>query len=445
MDPADDKEEMPTRRRSSYSPYPQVREAITQEIRRLILGERTPCPSPEDYDDNLASMQLQPQRTLDLERRAEQMSTASTETVSSESTVVIQQPSDSEEKDSTMFNVNVGGLHEQDELPHWMSQLFDKLDLEVDEDVNVVNEDILSAENIAHEEGESDLERGIHSILKNHPIMKKLNKGIHPIILALHVLMEEEDEEEEEEVIHEEEDIDKVIAELDDYLSCHTYHTIEEGLAGIASGFQNPPPCPYFQNHTCEKASISSKEDTRSNENYPESYRVPEEFYAHIDKKARDHWKSKKRISYEEQVENGMKWMGEECLNAFRKYAEELNFKDNEYKFGELLNQCFSVDGYTKNFHHFNFTIKEKPKNSDIWNSQLYFAEVKQLAGVKYYFCCLLGSSDNGKCNGCHNQKMEDLIKHPATGGYEKGDAKICWPFLDDTSYLSGSDDDDDF
>ncbi len=77
---------------------------------------------------------------------------------------------------------------------------FEKLDLEVDEDV--VDEDICSIGNMTHEEEEADLERGIHSILKNHPIMKKLNKGIHPVVLALHVLLEEEEEEDIYHVTH---------------------------------------------------------------------------------------------------------------------------------------------------------------------------------------------------------------------------------------------------
>ncbi|EAY82163.1 hypothetical protein OsI_37363 [Oryza sativa Indica Group] len=189
MDPADDDEETPTSRSSSSLPDdPRLREAIGEETRHLRL--RLPL-------------------------LAEQMPTADAETVPSESTAVIQQ-------DSTMVNVDAAGLHEQDELPHWMSQLFEKLDLEVDEDV--VDEDICSIGNMTHEEEEADLERGIHSILKNHPIMKKLNKGIHPVVLALHVLLEEEEEE-----VVQEEDMAKGLAELDEYLSRHTYHTIEEG------------------------------------------------------------------------------------------------------------------------------------------------------------------------------------------------------------------------
>uniref|UniRef100_A0A0E0F272 DUF3615 domain-containing protein n=1 Tax=Oryza meridionalis TaxID=40149 RepID=A0A0E0F272_9ORYZ len=399
-------------------PLPPLPLLFTEDEEEDLLGETTVYPPGTGARlQLLRSLQLEDEEYRREFRLAEQMPTADAETVTSESTAVIQQPSDSEEKDSTMVNVDAAGLHEQDELPNWMSQLFEKLDLEVDEDV--VDEDICSIGNMTHEEEEADLER-------------KLNKGIHPVVLALHVLLEEEE-------VVQEEDMAKGLAELDEYLLRHTYHTIEEGMAGIASGFQNPPPCPHLHNHTCEKvlqqASICQREDPR--------YRVPEEVYAHIDKEARDHWKNKKKISYKEQVQNGIKWMSEECFIAFRKYAEQLHLMDTEYKFGELLNQCLSVDGYSKNFHHFNFTVKEKPKNSDIWNSQLYFAEVKQLYGVKYYFCCLLDASDNGKCNGCHNQKTEDLIKHPSSGGYEKGDEKICWPFLDDTSYLSGSDDDD--
>ncbi|BAT15738.1 Os12g0130701 [Oryza sativa Japonica Group] len=169
MDPADDDEETPTSRSSSSLPDdPRLREAIGEETRHLRL-------------------------------LAEQMPTADAETVTSESTAVIQQ-------DSTMF---------------------EKLDLEVDEDV--VDEDICSIGNMTHEEEEADLERGIHSILKNHPIMKKLNKGIHPVVLALHVLLEEEEEEE----VVQEEDMAKGLAELDEYLSRHTYHTIEEATASF--------------------------------------------------------------------------------------------------------------------------------------------------------------------------------------------------------------------
>jgi hypothetical protein len=36
---------------------------------------------------------------------------------------------------------------------------------------------------------------------------------------------------------------------------------------------------------------------------------------------------------------------------------------------------------------------------------------------------------------------MYDL-KHPSTGGYEEGDADICWPFMDDPEYDSNSGDD---
>lgn len=67
-----------------------------------------------------------------------------------------------------------------------------------------------------------------------------------------------------------------------------------------------------------------------------------------------------------------------------------------EHKFGELHSQCFSVESHDKNFHHYNFTIEEKHGNSDVWTSKLYFAEVKQLCGVKSFLCCPLEPNDCG-------------------------------------------------
>ncbi|EEE52708.1 hypothetical protein OsJ_35115 [Oryza sativa Japonica Group] len=201
MDPADDDEETPTSRSSSSLPDdPRLREAIGEETRHLRLClPLFACLLSCSRAIGCILDDLYIYVHLVFFRLAEQMPTADAETVTSESTAVIQQ-------DSTMF---------------------EKLDLEVDEDV--VDEDICSIGNMTHEEEEADLERGIHSILKNHPIMKKLNKGIHPVVLALHVLLEEEEEEE----VVQEEDMAKGLAELDEYLSRHTYHTIEEATASF--------------------------------------------------------------------------------------------------------------------------------------------------------------------------------------------------------------------
>ncbi|KAJ1264553.1 hypothetical protein BS78_08G009800 [Paspalum vaginatum] len=145
------------------------------------------------------------------------------------------------------------------------------------------------------------------------------------------------------------------------------------------------------------------------------------------------------RVSKKETIKNGMKWMSEECFLAFTKYADKT--EDINYKFGELLYQCLSVEACDKILHHYNFTIEATHVSSGVSTSDLYFAEVKQLSGVKSYFCCLLEENDKGHCYGCKSQGMSDL-KHPSTSCYEEGAVDICWPFIDDTD--SDNDDEDD-
>ena len=58
-----------------------------------------------------------------------------------------------------------------------------------------------------------------------------------------------------------------------------------------------------------------------------------------------------------------------------------------------------SVEAYDKIFHHYNFTIETEHRSTDVLTSQLYFAEVKQLSGVKSYFCCPLDQDDEGICS----------------------------------------------
>ncbi|KAL6870989.1 hypothetical protein ACP4OV_014837 [Aristida adscensionis] len=170
-------------------------------------------------------------------------------------------------------------------------------------------------------------------------------------------------------------------------------------------------------------------------------YDMPdEEFYAIIDKQA-EYYKNMKRVSYKETIANGIKWMSEECFLAFIKYTEKLHLEGFEHKFGDLRRQCFSVESSEKVFHHYNFTIEVKHESSDVWSSELYFAEVKQLSGLKSYFCCPLEPSDEGHCYGCKSQDVSDL-KHPTSGGYEEGHEDICWPFESDTDCESDSDDD---
>ncbi|KAL6637294.1 hypothetical protein ACP70R_024866 [Stipagrostis hirtigluma subsp. patula] len=132
--------------------------------------------------------------------------------------------------------------------------------------------------------------------------------------------------------------------------------------------------------------------------------------------------------SNEEIAQNGKKWMSEEVMVAFRKYVEKHDdLKELEYKFGELHRQCFSVENYPKIFHHFNFTIKMKAPGSTDWTSMLCFAEVKEILTQKIYFCSPLEPYENGHCDACKNQGMDEL-KHPVVGTFDRGSAGAEFP-----------------
>ncbi|TVU23834.1 hypothetical protein EJB05_26217, partial [Eragrostis curvula] len=120
--------------------------------------------------------------------------------------------------------------------------------------------------------------------------------------------------------------------------------------------------------------------------------------------------------------ENADNWMREEVKIVFEKYTERREDLKAGFdcQFNELCHQCFSVENYNKIFHHYNFTVKMKKHNSVDWVVALYFAEVKQIFGRKYYFCCRLEPNENGHCYACKSQGVEDL-QHPATGGFDAG------------------------
>ncbi|EEC73096.1 hypothetical protein OsI_07074 [Oryza sativa Indica Group] len=147
-------------------------------------------------------------------------------------------------------------------------------------------------------------------------------------------------------------------------------------------------------------------------------------------------------------VQNGNKWMGEEVMTAFEKYVEERDYlKGIEYKLDELCHQCLNVKNYNHIFHHFNFSVKTKTPGSTDWTSELYFAEVKTMFRQKVYFCWPLEPNENGHCNACKNQGMDDL-KHPVIGAFDRGDNDTMFPYMyigDDTAcpyfWLSESDD----
>ncbi|KAM3365611.1 hypothetical protein ACQJBY_015362 [Aegilops geniculata] len=131
----------------------------------------------------------------------------------------------------------------------------------------------------------------------------------------------------------------------------------------------------------------------------------------------------------DEIIQNGKKWMTKEVMLAFEKYAERnTNLKGLDWKIEELCHQCFNVEYHHKVFHHYNFTVKiESPRSSDS-RVALFIAEVKEIFGRKYYFCCPLEPNENGQCYACHNKGVDDL-RHPATGGYDRGSLDIAFPF----------------
>ncbi|KAE8769318.1 hypothetical protein D1007_59114 [Hordeum vulgare] len=106
-----------------------------------------------------------------------------------------------------------------------------------------------------------------------------------------------------------------------------------------------------------------------------------------------------------------------------------------EFELDELLHQCFSVETHDKMFHHYNFTVKMKEAGSDKWSSStLYFAQVKEMYGRKFYFCYPLDPNEDGICYACKNQGM-NALQHPAVPiGYETGQPDAGCPFVDDDS-----------
>ncbi|CAM0950357.1 unnamed protein product [Alopecurus aequalis] len=136
--------------------------------------------------------------------------------------------------------------------------------------------------------------------------------------------------------------------------------------------------------------------------------------YRLSDEEAEEYYNTKKRLTYGRTCQDGVEQMTEECLLAFRNYVHIIRLQDTEHR------------------------------RSDIWTPKLYFAEVKQLSGVKYYFCFPLEASDNGHCYECKRQQVPDL-KHPRIGGYGDG---YSFNFDDCcmSDYSSDSDkDEDDF
>jgi len=120
--------------------------------------------------------------------------------------------------------------------------------------------------------------------------------------------------------------------------------------------------------------------------------------------------------------------MRDEVALVFEDYiGRRDDLKIVDYHLDELCYQCVSVEDYHNIFHHYNFTVKLKKVNSDDWVGALYFAEVKQMFGRKSYFCCRLEPNENGHCNACQNQGVNDL-RHPATRGFTGVGYSLWYP-----------------
>ncbi|TVU27114.1 hypothetical protein EJB05_29694 [Eragrostis curvula] len=357
-----------------------------------------------------------------------------------------------EEGVSTMADVDaVLHIEEVPELPAWMSELFEKLDMEMNEDSDC------STEEVAHKETYPLLEGRMSS-----EIHKSSKGGGSVMFEKLDMDMNEDSVCSTGEVAHIEtyplsegcissetrwssKWAGSVIAPIEGVDDEDNFLDWMSNVINLAAGARDDMSYLYEVGQE-EKYPVHSGPSSMSyiyKEDQEEKHPVhsnPSDEYL-VDKEAKDYPKTVKRISYRETIENGLKWMSDECFLAFTKYAENLNVKSAKYKFGELRHQCLSVEAYDNVFHHFNFTIEAQHEGSNVWTSNLYFAEVKEVSGLKIYFCCPLDPTDKGRCYGCKSQDVYDL-QHPNIGGYKEGDADIYWPFETDTDCDTDSSDD---
>uniref|UniRef100_A0A0D9XUT2 DUF3615 domain-containing protein n=1 Tax=Leersia perrieri TaxID=77586 RepID=A0A0D9XUT2_9ORYZ len=204
-----------------------------------------------------------------------------------------------------------------------------------------------------------------------------------------------------------------------------------EGFTAMLNGFRDPPK---DVGQRSAKLAQSSKPcprelDTQSSQ---KSRQVSESISSATEDL------SCHKLSTEEIIQNGKRWMSEEVMLAFKKYIKGRDeFMDVACTLDELQHQCFSVNAYHEVFHHYNFTVKLKKPTSE--DTLTYFAEVKQVYGEKIYLCCPLKPNDNGYCHACVNQGM-NALKHPPNDdvGFEIGHFNTGFPFM----YLSDDDSD---
>uniref|UniRef100_A0A0D9XUT0 DUF3615 domain-containing protein n=1 Tax=Leersia perrieri TaxID=77586 RepID=A0A0D9XUT0_9ORYZ len=215
------------------------------------------------------------------------------------------------------------------------------------------------------------------------------------------------------------------------YLAEHTFDDLREGFTAMLNGFRDPPK---DVGQRSAKLAQSSKPcprelDTQSSQ---KSRQVSESISSATEDL------SCHKLSTEEIIQNGKRWMSEEVMLAFKKYIKGRDeFMDVACTLDELQHQCFSVNAYHEVFHHYNFTVKLKKPTSE--DTLTYFAEVKQVYGEKIYLCCPLKPNDNGYCHACVNQGM-NALKHPPNDdvGFEIGHFNTGFPFM----YLSDDDSD---
>ncbi|GJN05036.1 hypothetical protein PR202_ga22632 [Eleusine coracana subsp. coracana] len=120
-------------------------------------------------------------------------------------------------------------------------------------------------------------------------------------------------------------------------------------------------------------------------------------------------------------IQDGKQWMRDEVTLCFRKHVEKTRYLAGVvFELDELCHQCFDVENSRKVFQHYNFKIRMKMPAAVEWTKELYFGEVKEIFGTKFYFCCPLEPNESGHCYACQNQGVEDL-RHPVTGGFEMG------------------------
>ncbi|KAK3120640.1 hypothetical protein QOZ80_9AG0691320 [Eleusine coracana subsp. coracana] len=139
------------------------------------------------------------------------------------------------------------------------------------------------------------------------------------------------------------------------------------------------------------------------------------------DSAAAPHSQDSMAISHEGVIQDGKQWMRDEVTLCFRKHVEKTRYLAGVvFELDELCHQCFNVENSRKVFHHYNFKIRMKMPAAVEWTKELYFGEVKEIFGTKFYFCCPLEPNESGHCYACQNQGVEDL-RHPVTGGFEMG------------------------